>query len=377
MNAAAGWPAVATVEPDSPRGPVPAGGHPIAGAHSRVLPLIDIDMSNVPAFAGDTVIRIGVLGAARVVARALIAPARQSPGVEIDAVAARSLERAQQFAAAQGIPRAYGSYEELLRDPAIDAVYIALPPSFHLVWVQRALEAGKHVLCEKPLATNAAEAETMRALAGRHGRTLVEAMHTRYQRRLKRQRELALGGTLGKVVKVDACFRAPKIPMAPGDFRLRADMAGGAGLDLGCYAVSCLRYVAGEEPEVISVRRRLAAPGVDRWMRAKLRFPSGAEGVAECGFRGFYRARVALTVTCEAGSVAWDPGGLVYQQNGRTVKEPLPPDWTFQLQLQAFARHLRGDAAEILSLDDSVASARVLDAMYLKSGLGLRQPSTT
>jgi predicted dehydrogenase len=319
------------------------------------------------------VVRIGILGAARVVPGALLDPARQTPGVEVEAVAARSLNRARAFATAHGIPRAYGSYDEMLADPAVDAVYIALPPSLHLPWVVRALQAGKHVLCEKPLAPNADDAAALAEAAMRHGRTLLEGMHVRYLAVLQRQRDLVKGGEFGRLLEIDAWFRAPRIQMAEGDFRLRADMAGGSALDLGCYAVSCLRYVAGEEPIVTSVRRRLAAPGVDRWMKAQLRFPSGARGRVECGFRGFYRAKVGVSVSLERGTIAWDKSGLVHRKDGRIVREPQPPNWTFQRQLQAFARRIRGEVSDALPLEDSVATARVIDAIYQKAGLELRR----
>jgi predicted dehydrogenase len=197
-------------------------------------------------------------------------------------------------------------------------------------------------------------------------------MHLRYMRRLERQRELALGGELGRVIRVYSCFRVPRVPMAPGDFRLRAELGGGAGLDIGCYAVSCLRCVAGEEPEVVAVRRRLIAPDVDRWMRADVRFPSGATGRIECGFRGLYVPRMTVTVTCEKGAVTWSPAGLAVRRRGRSVQEAVPPDWTYQRQLEAFARRVRGQATEVVTPEDSVRTAAVLDAMYARAGLGAR-----
>jgi predicted dehydrogenase len=320
-----------------------------------------------------TSVRIGVLGAARVAPYALIAPARQTPGVEIDAVASRSLDRARVFASAHGVPRVFGSYEELLADAAIDAVYVALPVSLHGQWVARAIEAGKHVLCEKPLASNGDEAASLARAATDHGRVLLEGMHIRYMHRLERQRQIVASGELGRLRYVEACFRAPRIPMAADDFRLRADMGGGAAMDIGCYAASCLRFVADEEPEVRSVRVRTAAPGVDRWMRAAVGFPSGAGGHVECGFRGFYLPRMMVKVTCENGTVAWDKSGLVRREGGRRWKESLAPDWTFQRQLDAFLGTIRGECSDAVTPSDSVATARLLDQMYLRSGLGIRR----
>ena len=317
-------------------------------------------------------IRFGILGTARVVPHGFLQPARQTPGVEIAAIASRTLRKAQSFAALHEIPHAFGSYAELLEDKSIDAVYIALPTGLHHEWTHLAIEAGKHALCEKPLAPNAQQASGLFRCARQHERVLLEAMHVRYMPALRRQRELTASGGFGRLLSVESCFRAPWTPMAENDFRIRPDLGGGAGLDLGCYAVSCLRYVAGEEPDVVSVRYRRAASQVDRWMRAKLRFPSGADGVAECGFRGFYRPRFGVAVTCERGWIKWDSVGLLCKRDGQVTREVISPDWTYQLQIKAFVKSIRGESSDALQPEDSIATARVLDAMYAKAGLAPR-----
>jgi predicted dehydrogenase len=159
--------------------------------------------------------------------------------------------------------------------------------------------------------------------------------------------------------------------MAKGDFRLRFELGGGAALDVGCYAVSCLRYMAGEEPEVLSVHYKCSSPQIDRWMRATLRFPSGVEGVAEFGFRGFYMPRSGVVVTCENGSIKWDGKGLVLEKNGDSIRESLPSK-SHQLQLDAFVKKIRGEESNVLPPDDAVLTARVVDAMYEKAGIALR-----
>lgn len=126
-------------------------------------------------------------------------------------------------------------------------------------------------------------------------------MHVRYFDRLRRQRELVAGGEFGRVLRIESYFRAPFVAMAKDDFRLSFQLGGGSALDMGCYAISCLRYIAGEEPELLSVRHKCSRPQVDRWMRAMFRFPSGIEGVAEFGFRGFYTPRGGISVTFENG----------------------------------------------------------------------------
>jgi len=317
-------------------------------------------------------IRFGVLGTARVVPYGLLAPAKETPGVEMSAVASRTPQKAAEFAARHGIQRGFGSYEALLEAPDIDAVYIALPPALHYDWVRRAIEAGKHVLCEKPLAANAQLAQELTVFARQHGRVLVEAMHVRYLDRLRRQRELLAGGEFGRLLHIESCFRAPYTPMAKDDFRLRFELGGGAALDVGCYAVSCLRYMAGEEPEILSVQYKCSRPQIDRWMRATLRFPSGVEGVVEFGFRGFYMPRGGVVVTCQNGSIKWDGKGLVLEKNGEVSREVLPTKSTHQLQLEAFVKRVDGEESTALPPDDAVLTARVLDAIYEKAGLALR-----
>jgi predicted dehydrogenase len=215
------------------------------------------------------IIRIGVLGTARVVSYGLVAPARETPAIEVTAIASRSQQKAQEFAKTYGIPKAFGSYRELLDCTDIDAVYVALPTALHYEWARRAIEAGKHVLCEKPLAANADLAQKLATCAKQHDRVLLEGMHMRYSTQLRRQRELVASGQFGRLLRIESCFRSPFARMAQGDFRTNFDLGGGVALDLGCYAVSCMRYVAGEEPEVVSVRHKCFSPQVDRWMRAE------------------------------------------------------------------------------------------------------------
>jgi predicted dehydrogenase len=319
-----------------------------------------------------SMIRFGALGTARVVPYGLLEPAKETQGVEVSGIASRTPQKAAEFAARYGIQRGFGSYEALLESADIDAVYIALPPALHYDWARRAIEAGKHVLCEKPLAENAQLAQELMLFARRHGRVLVEAMHVRYLDRLRRQRELLAGGEFGRLLRIESCFRAPYTPMAKDDFRLRFELGGGAALDVGCYAVSCLRYMAGEEPEILSVRYKCSRPQIDRWMRATLRFPSGVEGVAEFGFRGFYVPRGGVEVTCENGWIKWDGKGLVLQKNGNLIREALPTKSTHQLQLEAFVKSIRGEESNALPPDDAVLTARVIDALYEKAGLALR-----
>jgi len=171
-------------------------------------------------------LRIGILGAARIAPMALVRPARSVPEAAVLAVAARDETRARRFAARHGIPRVHRGYAELLADPEIDAVYNPLPNSLHCEWSIRALEAGKHVLCEKPLASNADEARRMTEAASRAGRVLVEAFHWRYHPLAERMKAIVESGELGRVRHVEASCCFPLL--LPGDIRYRLDLAGGA-----------------------------------------------------------------------------------------------------------------------------------------------------
>jgi predicted dehydrogenase len=317
------------------------------------------------------VVRIGVLGTARVVPYGLLAPAKETQGVEVTAIASRTREKAEEFATRHGIQRRFGSYEALLECKDIDAVYIALPTALHYEWGRRALEAGKHVFCEKPLAENAHQAQSLFQLAMQRGLVLVEAMHIRNLERLRRQRELVAGGEFGRLIHLESCFRTPYVRFSENDFRLRHELGGGAALDVGCYAVSCLRYVAGEEPDVLQVSYRCIRPQVDRWMRAAVRFPSGADGVIEFGFRGFYLPRDGVVATCEKGRIRWRGEGLALEKQGKETRERLGQPSTYQRQLESFAKRVRGEGSDELP-NDAVLTARVLDALYEKAGLALR-----
>lgn len=317
---------------------------------------------------GNSSIKIGILGAARVAPYALIEPARQITSVRVEAVASRSLMKAQTFARQHRIPKAFDSYEALI-DDAIDAVYIALPPALHAKWTLRALERGKHVLCEKPLALNASLAREMARAARESNRVLQEGVHTLYSPVLRRQREFVRSGELGRVVHIASIFRHPNVPMLADDFRLQRDLGGGAALDLGCYAVAAFRYVAGEEPEVREVSFESVVTGVDSWMHARVTFPSGSTGLIECGFRGTYAAKFAVEVECERGWSRTTPTGLTYAREGQVMSETISSGNTYVRQLEAFVRQVRGESSDAPSVEDAIATACVVDAMYSRAGL--------
>ncbi len=319
-------------------------------------------------------LRIGILGAARIAPLALVRPARTVPGVVVAAIAARDRARARAFAARHGIARVADSYEGLVRDPEIDAVYLPLPNSLHCEWSIRALEAGKHVLCEKPLAANAAEAERMAAAAARAGRLLMEAFHYRYHPLAERIKAIVTSGELGMVRELEAHMCVP-LPF-PRDIRYRYELAGGATMDVGCYAVHLLRFLAGREPEVLAARARCIAPNVDRYMAADLRFPGSISGRMTCALLSGTLVRATAKVRGDTGSL-WvlNPYApqyfhLLRVRSARGVRwERVAGEATYTHQLRAFVAAVQGGGDVPTNAWDGAANMRVIDAIYERAGL--------
>jgi predicted dehydrogenase len=316
----------------------------------------------------------GVLGAARIAVNALIRPARRVPGVAVAAVAARDPARAGRFAARYGIPRVHQSYAALLDDPAIDAVYIPLPNSLHAEWTIRALQAGKHVLCEKPLAANAAEAERMAAAAGAAGRLLAEAFHYRYHPLAARLKAILDSSEIGEIQHLEAEFSVPLL--RPGSVQFRYELAGGATMDVGCYAINLLRFLAGAEPEVTGARARLLRPQVDRLMTAALRFADGRTARMTCGLLSARLFRAGAVVRGTAGDMRvvfpylphhfhW----ISVRAGGQVRRERVGGATTYAHQLAAFARAVRTGEPPLTGAADGIANMRVIDAIYRAAGL--------
>lgn len=323
-------------------------------------------------------LKIGVLGAARITPMALLRPARQVPGVEIDAVAARDRVRAGDFARKHGIPRVLESYDALIDDPALDAVYIPLPNGLHAEWTIRAIEAGKHVLCEKPFTANAAEAERVAAVARKSDRVVMEAFHWRYHPLAERMIEIVRSGMLGDLVHVETALCIP-LPL-PGDIRYRLDLAGGATMDTGCYTIHMLRHLAGEEPAAVtSARAKLSSPRVDRYMQADFAFGENRTGRITCSLFSARLVQISARVVGSKGELrVLNPlGPHVYHRlvldlpSGKSV-EKFSRTPTYVFQLRAFVHAIRSGEPFPTGVDDAIANMKVIDAVYEKSGLGPR-----
>ncbi len=326
-------------------------------------------------------LRIGTLGTSRISLAALIEPAAEAAGITVTAVAARDASRAEHFALRHGIGQAYGSYQELLDDPDIDAIYNPLPNSLHGPWTLRAIAAGKHVLCEKPFASNADEAARVVEAAEDSGLVVMEAMHYRYHPLITRLREVV--AELGPVRHLQ-CWTSFAIK-DPGDIRYDFALSGGALMDGGCYALDCLRLIGGDEP---SVTGALADPvtdtadgqAADRSIAVRLAFPGGATGWFESTFTRDGEFRADLHVICEDGLAHLDNfifphrARLLAARDGAVVAddEPGDGDTTYLHQLRAFAAAIAGGDAVPTSAAHAAVTMRLIDDAYRAAGLAVR-----
>ena len=324
--------------------------------------------------------QIGVLGAARIAPPALIKPAKTNPDVVVAAVAARDVARARAFAAEHDIARVHDSYETLIADPDLDAIYNPLPNGLHGRWTRAALAAGKHVLCEKPFTANAAEAREIAELAAQSDRVVMEAFHYRYHPMALRIEEIIASGELGKLERVEAalCFPLPKF----SDIRYNYSLAGGATMDAGCYPVHMLRTFGGSTPEVISAQAKLRDPRVDRAMTAELRFAGGHTGRVRCSMWSSRLLDLSAHVVGDQGELrALNPlmpqiyHRLSVRSSAGKRVERFPRRASYAYQLDAFAGAvLRGEPVKTTP-EDAIENMAVIDAIYLAAGLPLREPS--
>jgi predicted dehydrogenase len=316
--------------------------------------------------------RIGLLGASRIAPPAVIAPARTNPDFEVTVVAARDGERAKAYAAEHGVPAIAGSYAELVRRDDVDVVYNALPPAGHQEWTIAALEAGKAVLCEKPFAMDAGQAQTMVDAAQRTGRVLLEAFHYRLHRVMRDAVAIVRSGALGRLTRADAHFNVA-IRKTPDELRWRRELGGGGLMDLGCYPVHALRSLVGEAPQVVSARGRFE-DRVDVEIAAELAFPGGARASIACamvapapsaslileGERG--RLEIVNFLAPQMGC------RFTTTIDGQTEARPTDGPTTYEAQLAHLGEVLNGKAAPLVGGADAVANMAAIDAIYAAAG---------
>ncbi|MCX5253706.1 Gfo/Idh/MocA family oxidoreductase [Streptomyces canus] len=321
-------------------------------------------------------LRIGILGAARISGASLIGPARAT-GHRVVAVAARDRSRAEAYAAEHGVERVAGSYTELIADPEVEVVYNPLANGLHGPWNLAALAAGKHVLSEKPSASNAEEAAEVRDAAAKAGTVFMEAFHYLFHPVTRRLHEVLASGEIGELRHVEAMVAIQAPPDT--DPRWSLPLAGGAVMDLGCYSLHALRMLApwaGGAPRLVSARggQRAGAPGVDEWLDTDLAFPGGATGSARCHM-AYDKLEMSCRIIGSRGEV-FAPNFVLPHTDDRVVvrtgdserTERLGTRSSYTYQLEAFADRVRGGAPLPLGADDAVTTMTLIDAAYRAAG---------
>lgn len=304
--------------------------------------------------------------------RLFLAGVRESAEIEVVAVASRAREAAERFAREQGIERAHASYEALLADPDVQAVYIPLPNSMHIEWTVRALEAGKHVLCEKPLSRRAAEVGRAFDVAEREGRVLMEAFMYRHHPQTRRLCELVCDGAVGRVQMIRAAFSFA-VPER-SNIRLAAGLDGGALMDVGCYCVSGARLIAGE-PERVGAERTIGGDGVDVAFAATMRFPGDVLALFDTGLT-VAPERDELEVMGEEGALFLnDPWHcrrplIEVRRDGRTERVEVEAADAYGLEAENMSAAIRGEASPLLGRDDAMGQARVIEALHQSAESG-------
>jgi predicted dehydrogenase len=325
-------------------------------------------------------VRWGVLGVAKIATEKVIPAMQQGTMCRIAAIASRDSARAQAAAAKLGIPRAYGSYEALLADPDIEAIYNPLPNEWHVPWTEKALAAGKHVLCEKPIALDAEEARRLIAAREKSGKLVAEAFMVRFHPQWRRAREIVRAGAIGEVGAIQTLFTYRLLD--PGNVRNRPP--GGGGLyDIGCYAILTARYIFGDEPVRVAASLDLDPKfGTDRLASAILEFPggrhltftaatqlAGAQRVVIAGTAGRIEVKIPFNAPPDlAAEIVIDSGADLIGGGARSESFAACDQYT--LQGDAFARAVRAEEPQAFGIEDAIANMKAIDACFraAKSG---------
>jgi xylose dehydrogenase (NAD/NADP) len=322
-------------------------------------------------------LRWGVLGAARI-ADVLVRAFRKSNNGELAGVASRDLQRAQLWARERDIPHAFGSYDEMLASDLVDAVYIPLPNALHKEWSIRAAQSGKHVLCEKPVATSAAEVQEMIAAADANRVKMMEAFMYRFHPQIERVRQLMASGAIGEVKMVRATFGF--YLDRPNDVRWMRELGGGALMDVGCYCVNVVRLLMGAEPAAASASAVWAATGVDESLAGVLEFPSGVLGSIDCSMQVGPRMQQRLTVSGTRGlieladpfRVTEEPVVIAIDRAGEIETVEVPGADEYHLMVEHFADAVLNDQPLRYSLQESLGNMRAIEGLYEAARTGRR-----
>jgi predicted dehydrogenase len=325
-------------------------------------------------------IRIGCLGAARVAPSALILPAKDRGDVVLQAIAARDPKRAKAFADDHGFFETHETYASVIAAANVDLVYIPLPINLHAEWSIRALEAGKHVLCEKPLAMNSSEAARMQAAARASGRRLIEALPYRYHPGFAQMLRWLADGEIGTLRRIEAHFDLA-VAERHGEIRHAPDHGGGAFMDQGCLPLSWALTIAARAPERIEAEAKLTRRGVDETMRAKLHFSDGLTAVLSASMAPNAPFSAMLRVTGAAGEIVYlNPqapqfgAALVMTRNGERIEARVGRRAAYSYQVDAVVEAIASGAALPTEGEAILLQQRALDGVYAAAGLAhLRQ----
>ncbi|MBI1243835.1 MAG: gfo/Idh/MocA family oxidoreductase [Alphaproteobacteria bacterium] len=323
----------------------------------------------------------GVLGAARIATQKVVPGMKGSPLLDMRAIASRDIAKARAAAAELGLAKAYGSYEEMLGDPEIEAVYNPLPNHLHVPWTVKALEAGKHVLCEKPIALTAAEARDLVAARDRTGKLVAEAFMVRFHPQWRRTREIVWAGGIGELRSIATQFNYNNPD--PANIRNKADIGGGGLYDIGCYAILTARFIFGVEPaRAVSLIDRDPVMKTDRLTGALVDFGDGrqltfsvstqtapSQRVQIFGTKGRVEIPVPFNpVPAMESRIIVDDCRDLYGGGART--ETFAPCDQYLLQGEAFARAVRGSEKFPYPVEDAIANMRAIDALYRSAETG-------
>ena len=322
----------------------------------------------------EKIIRWGILSTANIGQKAMIPALKESSLAEVIAISSRSAETARSCADELGIPRAYEGYQTLLEDPDIDAVYNPLPNHLHKEWSIRAAEAGKHILCEKPLALNATECHEMISAARANGVQLMEAFMYRYHPRIQAAKKMVQSGEIGALKTIESAFSFRLTN--PDNIRLQPDMGGGALMDVGCYCINVSRLMAGREPVSVQARAHWASTGVDDQLVAILDFGDGLFAHFDCALNQERRERCTLAGTegyLEL-PMTFVPGvveTLIYQSPpGRDAAKgtvsssglTFPAANNYRLVAEDFMQAIDGKTPAF-PIEDAISNMRVIEAL--------------
>ncbi|MNB65798.1 Glucose--fructose oxidoreductase precursor [compost metagenome] len=324
-------------------------------------------------------LRFGILGCAQIATGSVIPAIAESESAVVQAVASRGLDKSGRVAREFGIKSAYGSYEELLQDPEVDAVYIPLPNHLHRQWAIRAAEAGKHVLCEKPIALNAAEAEEIVQACRKAGVHLAEAFMYRHHPRYEEIRNVLQSGEIGELRAIRGSFTYNDASDT-SNIRFRSEWGGGSLYDIGCYPLTAARMLFDAEPEAVTVHSLFSPDhgNVDMMSSGLVEFPGGLSLLFECGMWAYNRqlleiigTKGLIEIPMPFNARTEDAGFIVHGENGRR-EAAAPGANPYTRQADQFAAAVFGEAPPLYEPEDAIQNMKLMDAC-LASATGRRR----